>query len=441
MKNTLGMGITGYYKLWIVDPDGTSHLQHEGKNLILNQGMDLMATTYGGSWNLLGFAGNGNRVNKIPSGDSSASVANGWLTLTTGSTGLQNFSSSWATSSYGYTSSLWLGDIVKFADGTEVMISGSYSSSIIGGIVKTIATESISDLSASIKSGTPNVQTQSFTIWKTSQTGLHNLLKRAGTGITTSSYLLSPSNSNGTHYSSSEMWIKHWRTYDFGSENYSCSYSEIGVGSSVAENTIFSRVVLPTTVSLNPQQRLRLRHEFHIQYNPTSSINVINAPINGWPVAPSDNTNITQSLQRFISGLFSTINSSAATVLTNNEVLETPKSVYIWGSGNTSSLATPGSYVDKYNNSLGVYQSVSSVSVSYIPWRFELIKYGIFTFSQLNGANISSFGFGASDNNPSYNPASTGCVFAMVFEQTQSKFNTQRLTMYFKWNWNRVLDE
>lgn len=419
------MGLQGFYKVAVIDKNGKEVWSQPDweKNLILNQGLDAVAANALSSLSLNGIAGVGTRTNTIDSGDSIGSAINGEVFLTP-VTGLQNFSSSIVND---WTGSLWSGDLIKFADGTTVMVTGSRPASVIRG-----------DFSASINSSA-TIASQSFTIWKTGATGLHREVKRAGSNIATSSYL---NGGCGTTISIPSGSVLHYRTYDFGSESINRTYTEIGVGWSYIgwSSSSFSRVLLPVPVPALVDQRLRLIYGLLVTFSPTASVYTANAPIVGWPVAPATNTNISQSIQLFQGGnpgCLSYVDSGGGAQAPYIS-LEPPGGGYIFGSSNSQSLTPMGSTPRDRNQNVA-YHGASTLP--YVQGTYEMYRYTTFTLNELNTSSIASFGFGNQyiSFGIDYHPWYANCAFAMVFDQNQTKYNTQTLTMYFKWNWDRVL--
>jgi hypothetical protein len=418
MNNELKMALEGVYKVAIVDATGDEIWRQPEwkKNLILNQGMDELATQYLSQISTHGIAGTGSiqggitQENYILSGESSASIIEGGLKLFPQPGGIQNFDTEiWN----GWTGSLANGDMIKFADGTEVKV-GSVSTTTAGVIP------------------TDTVLTQSFTIWKTSQTKLQGEVKRSSTYLSGVGNCGSSINLNNVSY---------LRTYDFSIETSPKIYTEVGVGwsSTVGSATAFSRIVLPQTVSIDTNQRLRLVYQLNVAFSPTASQYVGNAIISGWPVAPSTNTNMSQSIQQMWVSSISTTGASSP----NYAALE-PASAgsncQFFGSTNSQSLVTFGvTPIDRDSN--GVAVTANSTLDIYVNGSYTQYKNATWPLASLNYQNIRSFGFGVYYGSyPWYTSYGTsGQAFAMVFEQNQSKYNTQTLTMAFRWTWSRVL--
>lgn len=431
----LGITLQGFYKVAVVDTNTGQEVWRQPdwkKNLILNNGMDAVAATPFNTCMRIGIAGLGDRMNFITSSASQGSIINGFLYLDVQPGGIQDFSSSIYE---GYTGSLYTGDVVRFLDGTEVMITSSAVTNNSG---------VVSDLSASIINTASVVSTQSFTIWKTSQTGLQYEVRRAGTGIATSSYL---DLYNGTNFNAPSGTFMHYRTYDFGSESISRSYTEVGVGFSAAaqSRTVFSRIRLPAPVTLSFDQRLRMVYGLFVQYAPTASIYVPNATITGWPVAPSTNTNTTQSIQVFNNyTLGSTVGTNGDDTTTavgavSLEPWSSGANSIIWASANSQSLYDiTGSLgpIDRIQSA----SSVNSIIAPYVCGSFTQYKYGTLGLNDSNSDRLYFIGVGTRISFPLfYNPWYETPGYAVRFDHPQTKTDTQTLTLNFKWTWARVL--
>jgi len=409
------LGLEGFYKVAVVGADGNEIWRQPEweKNLILNQGMDMLPSFYLAEVMRYGVAGTGSRVNSITSSASSASVILGGLVLDPQPGGIQNFDTEiWG----GWSGSLATGDIIRFNDGTEVKV---------GGVGSTTCAVTPTD----------TVSSQSFTIWKTSQTEMQYESKRGGSGIVGSSYLTGVGNCGS---SISENVVTYLRTYDFAVEVSPTTYAEVGVSRATSGvGTTFSRILLPVTVSIDTGQRLRLVYQLQVTFLPTSSQYVSNAIVNGWPVAPSTNTNMTESIQQILVSSINT-NGVSATTITPLEPASTGNQCAFWASTNSQSLVTFGN-TPVNRDSFGTADTTTSTQDVYIAGSYTLYKNGTFGLSQMNYQDLASFGFGYHSPTTYYAYRSTGQSYAMLFEQTQSKYNTQTLSFTYRWTWSRVL--
>src|SRR6266404_7963858 len=118
-SSTIGQSLTGKYKLAVIDKEESVVWEGDwNKNLILNQGMDAVATNLYANLMLFAAAGIGTRSSNVYTGNSSGSVAGTTLTLVTGSTGISSLTSSVG----GYTSVVQSGDVLQFDDSSQVTV-------------------------------------------------------------------------------------------------------------------------------------------------------------------------------------------------------------------------------------------------------------------------------------------------------------------------------
>lgn len=425
MNDTPSIGLTlqGLYKVAVVDDTTGQEVwcQPEwGKNLILNQGMDAIASRTIAECFRYGVAGTGVRFNNIYGGESSGSAINGMFRLLPVGSGIQDLNS---TTYGGWVGGvLQAGDTIQFTDASEITIAG------------------VGDISASL-SVPLTVPSQSFVIWKTSQTGLQSELKRAGNGITGTNYYAGENNC--TSYSSSYHMWHHFRAYDFSVEASLRNYTEVGVAWDTDDSPIkstFSRILLPAAVTVNPNQRLRLYYNLNVCYSPESASYVLNAPVDGWPTAPATNTNMTQSIQRARWVSFVNPDGTSYTSYAALDPSSTGGECAFFASTISASLVQLGNTVPARSGVAGSYASVTTTTQDlYLIGSYKIIKTATFPRNVMNYTTLRSFGFGVEVAFVDSAYSSTGQAFTMLFEQSQSKFDTQTLTLSYLWSWRRVL--
>ena len=200
-------------------------------------------------------------------------------------------------------------------------------------------------------------------------------------------------------------------------------------------------------------QLLRIIFQLQVTLNPSSSVSRPNAVTNGtggalsWPIAPSTNTNGSESIQN-VAQYFNNGGYSITTITNINQAgdsigfapLEPGTSgqgCYFWLSANSHSLQS-------FNNAVVRSEDYTSNSTTtsdaYVNGTYTLRKTAVFSISQQNGyGQIHSMGIGQGYNAPNiYDPAGNQYqAFAFVFEQSQSKFTSQTLTLAFAWSWDR----
>jgi hypothetical protein len=426
--STINQTIEGYYRVAVVDGQTNQVVWEQPelkKNLILNQGLDQVYTTYYAELMRFAVAGLGTRLNYLDPAGSMLSQTGTTITLIpTGSGGGLNH----LTESYGqYSSALSVGDVIKYTTGS-------------GGVTEVTVT-GVSDLTASVNTSLTISPSQSFTIWKTSQTGLQSEARRAGGSvsagdlITGTQWLVGSSNCNSVDTSTGRTY---YRTYDFQTQSLAATYAEIGVAWSgtIGSATVFSRVVLPSTVFVDVGQRLRVFYQMNVTLSPTSSVSRPNVTVSGWPVSPATNTNGSESIQNIV---MSSITSATGNSDTSGTALEPASSgveCAFWISMVSSSLQPFGSAISRVGTS-PTAALANSTKNSYSNGSYTCDKSAIITAASWDGTNIRSMGFG--DNSANSATGTTSQAFCFLFEQTQSKTNTQTLSLGYRWTWGRTL--
>ena len=407
--------LSGKYKIFVVDSNENIVYEQPDwqKNLILNQGMDAIASVDYSNLMYYGWNGTGTRENSILSGDSSGSVAAGVFTLVPGMSGLSSLTGS----NSGYTNALQVGDMIKFnSSSAEVRVLA------------------VSNLTASVTPST-SVSQEPFIIWKTSQVGMQTFVQRASN----SDWFVGAQ--DGTYCGTTIVGNiqKNRRTWDFAYLTSSLTFTEVAVGWGTSQSQIFSRILLPVAQAIGVGQKLRLLYELDIAMYPTASSPGIpaTASISGWPVAPSTDTGFFYNLQKcgVIPGWVSTISQTGA--LGDNRGCEPAANVGAW-IGNSS--ASNANYDGITARNVGTYWSSPGAmgAAAYVPFSYTLTKTNTFDVATGNRNDIRSFGIGNTWR-------STGgvCIldvyFSCVFNQPQTKLNTQTLSLTFVWNWARVL--
>lgn len=424
-RPSIGLTLEGFYKVAVVDSITGKEVWRQPKwekNLILNQGMDAIASRTPVECFEYGVAGTGVRFNSIQGGQSSGSAINGMFSLLPIGSGIQDFNS---TTYGGWVGGVLApGDIFKMEDGTEVMVSG------------------VGDVSASINT-TDTVASQSFVIWKTSQTGLQSEISRSGNGsdglVSGTGYYFGEGMCSTT--TSSYHRFHHLRTFDFRTETFTRTYTEVGVAWDRDDSPVpstFSRMLLLAPLTVSGSQRLRLIYQLNVCYTPESASVVVNPPIEGWPVTPATNTTISQSIQGFNWQSFVQSN-SGQTAYASYSPLDPSTSGWgcaFFGSTHSASLVTLGT--TPINRQVQAYVT-SSVKDPYVPGSYRLTKSATWPKWVMNHTTLRTFGIGNDVDFVDTAYSTTGQHFLIRFEQSQSKFDNETLTMRYLWTWNRVL--
>lgn len=402
----MGHTIEGFVKVGCVDPDGSVTWQEWQRNLMLNQGMNLLASYGYADVMYYGTAGTGSRVNKFDSGGSEVSQSGTLLGLS----GIGTITD-WTGSADGgnYTAMLQPGDVIQFADGTEVMVASTNNA-----------------VMATAFSSSQVVAAQPFVIYKTSQTNLHGTRKLSATYV---------AGQNGT--TNIKNTVTYWRTYDFTAEVAPNTYSEVGVSDYF--QTQINRVLLDTPITIPIGSQLRLTFNMNISIYPSASVYYPTDMITGWPGSAG-----TASVQQL---LFKQIQSDG-TIFDGRNFGTEPSSPQLGGfvSSHTGSvgelLLTGGTPYERTNlGQPSIYYAGSGFATTntYRTNTFSLDRTASFSVSQGSSSFIRSIGFGDQQNNgtPGY---SSRVAWAYLMNQSQSKNDLQTLSFAWCTSWRRVLD-
>lgn len=244
----------GVFQAFVVDKNGKEiYAQAPKRNLILNSGMNALATNTYAACIAYCAAGVGGGVSQVDL-DGTASQSGTTVTIS-GSTFI-----------FG---PLYVGDVLKFATGQEATITAILSST-------SVTVDRTQTVAATV-----------VRLYRTSVSALDTEIVRT-TGTTSTTYpefLLE----DGTRSQASipdipNSRIMLRRTYDFPAETDSINYTEVGVSwQTTANSSLFSRVFLAGPVTVEAEQQLRIRYELYISIPNTGSNPVVEPTLEGWP--------------------------------------------------------------------------------------------------------------------------------------------------------------
>lgn len=364
------------------------------RNIILNQGMDSVASR---TWvNNMTYcaAGTGVTPTSDQSGVTTASQSGNVVDLVGGS--------------FTFTSPTDVGKVIKWTSGDTAQISGVNS-----------PTQAVVTNSATVGSN-------QFTVYRTNQVGLTTEVKRTGT------YLTSAGACGTTIIGST---LQHRRTYDFTVEVGTVFYGEVGFSYNInSGNNLFSRILLDTPVQVDSGQQLRIVYELHVTVSPTT-ITARNAVISGWPVLPSTVTTGQENLQQIsMSGVTAAGNETTLGVYSsaNEPSVGNGYPYYVWLSTDANGLSAwgnPGTY------NVGAAHAMSIAA--YVAGSYQVDKSATFAVGEANQNNWRSMGYGYHIPGNGIFGGGNGCSAAFVFDQAQTKINTYTLTLTWRWTWSR----
>lgn len=386
----------GFVQCFVVD-SATGQVVKEyprQKNLILNQGMDQVASTV---WaNLMAYcsAGNGVTPTSDDSSPTTATQVGNTVTLSGGT--------------FVFTDTITdAGKVIKWDTGEEAQI-----------VTVTNPTTVVVNNSASVSAG-------DFIVYRTNQTQLSSQLKRTSAVLSGSPY-------TGTTLTSNVYKMR--RTFDFTAEVGTVNYTEIGLGWHTSTPTaIFSRILLAVPVPVGAGQQLRVTYELQLTLLPDAPVSKT-AIIGGWPVAPALTTDGVEAIQYL--GLAS-VNTTGSTTggydsgLDSNEPA-VGSGIAVFVSTTSTAPASFGSTVSRTGTG-----EVTATKAAYVNGTWYVDKTGTLPVGTGNSAAIRSMGFGPY-NLPSFHSYSQNTM-VFVFNENQTKLNTHTLTLTWRFSWSRVL--
>lgn len=387
----------GSVKCFVVDAETGKVVEERPwqPNLILNQGMDQVASMYWAELFMYCSAGTGT-TSTSDSGGATEAVQSGFDITLTG--GLFTFTST----------AVDAGKIIKWSTGEETVIATVVS--------PTTATAALYGFASSGQ----------FTVYKANQTQLENKLKVSVSWP--SEDFLCKTTLDGSVY-------KMQRTYDFTPEVSTVSYTEIGMGwSQVSDTCLFSRVRLASPVTVTATRFLRVSYELQLTLSP-STTQIATANISGWPIAPATKTGGYTAWQ--LIGLSCVSNTGAVAAWDSGMYANEPSSstdVGVFLSTVADSPASFGSCVDRHN---GSDNFVATTSAVYTPGSYTLQKTGLFDAANGNGTGWISMGYGAHKPSDYWASNRTTCVF--VFYMAQTKVIAHTLSLAYRFSWSRTL--
>ena len=404
----MGQSAQGKYKVMVVD-SATEEVVYSSdwqKNLILNQGMDGVSARYWADCYVYGICGTGTRPNTVDSVTDTASQSGTTVTK--------------VGANVDFTTDAEVGDMIKWDSGEEARITS------LTGVNNVEVTPS------------QTVASDEFVIYKTAQVGLQTETKRSAT------YLTGTGNCGTTI---SGYTVQGRRTYDFTTESGSITYTEVGVGwAASGPTTVFSRILLTTPVSLVSGQKLRLVYQLEITVSPATP-NSKSFPVNGWPVAPSTNTDGQECIQ--VCGLSSPGTSGNTSVATTQGACYAsldPGAVNSLTNGRAFGLSTNSSALTAFDaaaasrNTTAYQCSVAPTTAAYTSLSFYVDVSIVFQVADAVSSSLRSLCMGSRWNAVGQVPTDTvGQHFTFLFNQVQAKTNTQTLTFTVRITWSRVL--
>jgi hypothetical protein len=361
----------------------------EGHNLILDQGLNNIMTSY--AWC------NAFTACAVGTGTTPTFTDSGAVTATASGTTV--------TSSGAIFTAPMTGQLINFNTGEQRYL--------------TFVDATHATLSSSLTVGSPTL----FTVYAVNQTGLDTEVKRSN------SYLTGSGNCGTSNTSSSQSMM---RTYDFSAEGSNINYSELGWSNTVSSGAnLFSRALVSGgTVTVLTGQSLRVVYTLTVTVPSTNASG--SYTITGWPVAPSTLLTGNYNLGNpFGTSVLGTVNTSGGSAINSAAAYDIGDGSFAGSSGATLVLGT-GSTLPTFgsNYSAGTIATSASISVgSYSSGTFQ--RDYIYHFGVSNGNRTDFRGLQLT--------AAGTTVFIFVFDEDQTKDNLHTLDVHVTIAVQRVL--
>lgn len=364
-------------------------------NLILNQGMDGIATR---SWaaSFSTFArGTGTTPTQDDSGTTTAAQSGTTVTLSGGAFLLTNTATD-------------AGKMIKWDSGEEARILTVAG----GGASCTVAN------SATVGAG-------EFTVYRTNQTGLATEVSPRST-----SYVTGTGNNDTTYNAGAGTQVMK-RTVDFPIEVGSVSYTEVGFShtATVASN-LFSRILLSAPIALVADDQFRVIYELTITLTYTTP-QAVTPTITNWASTDGD-----QMIEHFGMDTVGTTGTTTAASAYVNDVSRISGVRFFLSNSTTALSGSIGVGVNPPTNRNGsAFNSKASTLDSYVALSFTATRRVIFLSAEAVMNDIRSIAI-------VYYPGSGSTYYvnsAILFDVNQIKLNTHTLTLTWVYTWTRVL--
>ena len=366
-------------------------------NLILDQGLDQVATRPWVDCFQYAVAGTSDQSNYLASGATTASQNGATITLSGGSFRFTDTPTDY-------------NKVLKWDSGEEATVTQVTSPTTLRTNV------------ARIKSA------GSFRVYLTTQTGMGAEIARSGT------YATGPG-ACGVTLSPGTGTLVFLRSFDFGIPALATTYREVGVSwSGVPGNNLFARVPLATPVVVQPHERLRVIYELTLALSPYVP-DLRTFTITGWPVAPATNLSGHELLESW--GLYGIDASGARVALQSLDGVpldsnEPSANGYAVMSTDATALNSFGALpVNRY-----------AFPKSAILLRLDPYSPGTFSRSKTamvaNDVGVSS-GIRSLFVGPKCSDTNYPSLFLLRFAQAQTKSPTNIMNLIFRYSWGRIL--
>lgn len=387
----VGFGMRGIVQVSVVQGGIIVREYPPIKNLILNNGLDNVASYEFHDLMAYAVAGTGTTATEVNSGADTITTAAGTATL----------------SNTGYLT----------GDANDV--GRTFKCATSGNTYK--VTAFINTTQCSVSPSTSEGP-DTFTLYQTNQTGLTAEVKRTNTYLTGAPNCQTITVGNLTTMT---------RTYDFSAESGSVTYNEVGFSRTATSGAnLFSRIKLPSGVPLTAGQQLRLKYSLQIGVSPTTPLTYGTSPIVGWPTA----TGTLQCLEIPFAGIGTNGIQQSGYNAIDGKYYEQYGAPSVIGGYPALWISTSSAAHTTYGASATVAGTTAALAFSlstYTNGTYTRSKSVTFAVGQANRSDWRSFFLGQTNGNT--------LAYKFLFDSNQEKLSTYTLTLGFQLTWNRVL--
>ncbi|MDD2764180.1 MAG: hypothetical protein PHE83_09435 [Opitutaceae bacterium] len=377
---SFNLGASVRYAVQVLDQAGRIVRRLPAKNnLILDSGLDLVATNY---WaNLFAQAVVGTGTTAVKRDSAAVTFSRSGTTVT---------------ASAGFFEAGDVGRLLKFDSGEEMYV-----------ITFTDSTHVEVDTSGTLAAS-------EGTIWYVDQTGLTTETKRTGTFGT-------DSGDNGTSYAAGVFTMK--RTFLFSTETGPITYNEVGWSyTASAGNNLFGRDIISGGVSLVAGQQLKIIVELSIDLSPKSSTAYTNV-ITGW------SQNGAFGIESVPTDIYTMSYVDAAGSTVSPGIFDPAAAVALV---TLSTMTDAISAITQTDLGLtGILKQNAAAGSSYITGSRERFFTANFALSEGNSTSIRSIGFHRNGNSRR--------SLRVLLDAAETKDSSHTLAITFRLGWNRVL--
>lgn len=383
----VGIGAAVHYTISVLDPDGREVERRARKrNLVLDQGLNLVATT---AWcNLFSVAAVGTGTTPVKR-DSGAILFTRAANVVTADAGFFEAGD--------------VGRLLKFDSGEEMYITAFTDAQNV----------SVS-VSGALPGGTPG------TVWYVNQTALTTEVKRAST-------YGGDSGDNGMTFSLGSMVNK--RTFIFSAEAGSVTYNEVGWSNTGAAGAnLFGRDVISGGVTLSAGQQLKVIVELTLTATP-QALTAYASVISGWTQPGAFNV---ESISKTGSLAICYVDDFGGTAVPTGfglSVLEPSHNKYLALATDATPIVAQTSTDLAYS---GEIAKITLVGDAYVSGTFTRTYRGTFAVGQGNSTGIRSLCVTGSNGG-------SNRIFRVLLDAAETKDSAHTLEIVFRLTWGRVL--